>query len=157
MKKVGNLIHVACGLDPGDKGAVIGFDSDHTKQFELPFYKKRLETFWFFYNHRGIYYFDILQEEVWGQLGSGTKQIFGFGKSCGFVRDLVELTKITCNVELIEPQMWKKEFSLLKKPKEAANEVVKRLDGEYTHADLMDARLIAELKWRRTFAGGLYI
>lgn len=149
------MIQLAVGIDPGDKGGIVAIDAERRVVFEKRFYKQRVETFWFIHGIRNEYVFHILEEDVFGRLGNGTKQIFGFGKSCGYVRDLIELTLIKYTHEKIIPVMWKKEYSLLKKEKEAANDVVEKIFGEKTHIDLMDAKLLADLKWNRLFGGNI--
>lgn len=49
----------------------------------------------------------IVTENVWGQPGSGTKQVYGFGDSNGYIRSLLHVW-FHRSIEKVVPRVWQK-------------------------------------------------
>ena len=64
-------------------------------------------------------------EKVGAMPGQGVTSMFNFGKSFGYILGVLEANKIP--YQLVSPQIWKKEFNLLKKDKAESIKVCKRL------------------------------
>ena len=64
-------------------------------------------------------------ERVNAMPGQGVTSMFNFGKSAGFIEGV--LTTCGIGYQLIRPQQWKKEFTLIGKDKSASVAVCKRL------------------------------
>lgn len=64
-------------------------------------------------------------EKVGAMPGQGVTSMFNFGKSFGYILGVLEANKMP--YQLVTPQIWKKEFNLLKKDKAESIKVCKRL------------------------------
>lgn len=64
-------------------------------------------------------------EKVGAFPGEGVVASFSFGKSAGFIEGVLQATGIP--YQLITPQIWKREFSLLKKDKKESVKVCRKL------------------------------
>lgn len=64
-------------------------------------------------------------EKVGAMHGQGVTSMFNFGKSFGYILGVLEAYRIP--YQLVNPQIWKKEFNLLKKDKAESIKVCKRL------------------------------
>ena len=147
------------GIDPGSKGAVAILDSkgDVVLLEDIPFLKteKCMDI---------LAFSDLINDYILEEhhcvlekcqytpaiKGSGA---FTFGKTIGYTECALLLLKVSH--ELVRPQLWKKEFSLLNKEKQGSIEVAKRLFPSMTDKLLKtkdgraEALLIAEYCRRR--------
>ena len=64
-------------------------------------------------------------EKVGAFKGQGVTSMFNFGKSAGYIEGV--LSALGIPYQLVPPQVWKREFSLIGKDKKASIEVCKRL------------------------------
>ena len=64
-------------------------------------------------------------EKVGAMHGQGVTSMFNFGKSFGYILGVLEAYKIS--YQLVNPQIWKKEFNLIKKDKAESIKTCKRL------------------------------
>lgn len=108
------------GIDPGDSGAFAYVaDGDcATYPWDGEMFIKALKTL----KERGCV---VCVEEVHAMPRQGVSSTFKFGKSAGYIEGVLEALRIP--YQLIKPQQWKKEFSLIKKDKAASIQVCKRL------------------------------
>ena len=113
------------GIDPGKKGAIAWIENGY--QAVLPYSNEMLvqickEAMEAIEHEQKVI---VCVEKVGAMPGQGVTSMFNFGKNVGYVEGVLEALKIP--YQLIRPQQWKKEFSLIKKNKAASIEVCKRL------------------------------
>lgn len=140
------------GVDPGNHGAAVVVFGDRSTEV-LRFFNRRVESFWRLNELSKQYDFLGLIEEVEGWLGDSTQNITAFGRNIGFAHALLELNGIPYTE--IRPQLWKKEYRLLKRPKNYSKIVADKLfPGIKSIDDTADAYCLADLIWRRRFNQG---
>lgn len=108
------------GIDPGESGAFAYVcDGDcATYHWDCEMFINALKVL----KERGCV---ACVEEVHAMPRQGVSSTFKFGKSAGYIEGVLEALRIP--YQLIKPQQWKKEFSLIKKDKVASIQVCKRL------------------------------
>lgn len=88
--------------------------------------------------------------------------LFKMRENSGILQGL--LIAAGCKIIKVQPQVWKREFSLVgvgkdyEERKKAAHKVAKELFGDWVTKDIADALLIAEYGWRKengTLTGGI--
>lgn len=67
-------------------------------------------------------------EKVGAMPGQGTVSMFNFGKSAGYIEGV--LTALGIPYQLVPPNVWKREFSLIGKDKQASITVCRKLFPE---------------------------
>lgn len=121
------------GCDPGKSGAIAVITTDENKE---PI-RVRVVPF------DEVTYCDILStctgsrvvcclEKVGAMPGQGVVSMFNFGHNLGYIEGLLQAHKIP--YQLVPPQTWKKEFSLIGKDKQSSVEVCKKL---FPHISLL--------------------
>lgn len=121
------------GIDPGKSGAMAVIITDENNQpftvktvaFDETEYCKMLAEC---VSSRVI----CCIEKVGAMPGQGVVSMFNFGRNLGYSEGLLQANKIS--YQLVPPQTWKKEFSLIGKDKQASIEVCRRL---FPHANLL--------------------
>ena len=107
------------GIDVGKKGG-IAVISD--KVIVYPYSDDCLKTVCEKVKYKDVF---CIVEKVGAMPGQGVTSMFNFGKSFGYILGVLETNKIP--YQLVPPQVWKKEFNLLKKDKAESIKVCKRL------------------------------
>lgn len=107
------------GIDVGKKGG-IAVISD--KVIVYPYSNDGLKTVCEKVKYQDVF---CVVEKVGAMHGQGVTSMFNFGKSFGYILGVLETSKIP--YQLVPPQVWKKEFNLLKKDKAESIKVCKRL------------------------------
>lgn len=151
------------GVDPGVSGAMAFLDADGflLEVIDTPTVtpgknKRReinvIEVIDILEDYRDEYRIRGVLERVSARPDQGVASTFTFGVSYG----VLQAAMAACNVsyELITPQVWKKEFGLVKTEKDASRAVAQRL---YPDADLpkgrgvnrADALLLARYAFRK--------
>ena len=134
------------GVDPGKSGgfAIIGEDTVIVKawddnEFIAKISNKRFPCF-------------ALVEKVSAMPKQGVVSMFNFGKSAGFIEGV--LSAVGIPYQLVPPNVWKREYSLIKKEKKDSLSVCKKLFPDVSlrrtdrckvdHDGMAEALLIAE-------------
>ena len=108
------------GVDPGAKGgyAIIAESETSKAVFAYPWD----DTFFAFemanlmnMNEQGV---TAVVEKVGARPGQGVTSMFNFGKNAGYIEGV--LSALGIPYQLIPPAIWKKEFSLIGKDKQAS-------------------------------------
>ena len=107
------------GIDVGKKGG-IAVISDKVTVY--PYSDDCLKTVCEKVKNQDVF---CVVEKVGAMHGQGVTSMFNFGKSFGYILGVLEASKIP--YQLVPPQIWKKEFNLLKKDKAESIKVCKRL------------------------------
>lgn len=107
------------GIDVGKKGG-IAVISDKVTVY--PYSDDCLKTVYEKVKNQDVF---CVVEKVGAMHGQGVTSMFNFGKSFGYILGVLEANKIP--YQLVPPQIWKKEFNLLKKDKAESIKVCKRL------------------------------
>ena len=108
------------GIDPGQKGgyAVIAKTETGQAVFAYPwddsFFAMEMASLMQMKEH-GIV---AAVEKVGARPGQGTVSMFNFGKSAGYIEGV--LSALGIPYQLVPPNKWKKEFSLIGKDKQAS-------------------------------------
>lgn len=119
------------GIDPGSKGAVTVLDekSNVILLEDIPFLKSEKEmdipTFSDMINDYILEEHHCILEKCQYTPAIRGSGAFTFGKTIGYTECALLLLKVSH--ELVRPQLWKKEFSLIGKDKTGSIEVAKRL------------------------------
>ena len=118
------------GVDPGAKGgyAVIAKTKTGQAVFAYPwddsFFAMEMASLMQMKEH-GIV---AAVEKVGARPGQGTVSMFNFGKSAGYIEGV--LSALGIPYQLVPPNKWKKEFSLIGKDKQASIETCRKLFPE---------------------------
>jgi crossover junction endodeoxyribonuclease RuvC len=152
------------GIDPGQKGgyAVIAKTETGQAVFAYPwddsFFAMEMVSLMQMKEH-GIV---AAVEKVGARPGQGTVSMFNFGKSAGYIEGV--LSALGIPYQLVPPNKWKKEFSLIGKDKQASIETCRKLFPELdlkrtercrTDSDgKAEAALLAEYARRHFGEGG---
>lgn len=152
------------GVDPGQKGgyAVIAKTETGQAVFAYPwddsFFAMEMASLMQMKEH-GIV---AAVEKVGARPGQGTVSMFNFGKSAGYIEGV--LSALGIPYQLVPPNKWKKEFSLIGKDKQASIITCRKLFPELdlkrtercrTDSDgKAEATLLAEYARRHFGEGG---
>ena len=152
------------GVDPGAKGgyAVIAKTKTGQTVFAYPwddsFFAMEMASLMQMKEH-GIV---AAVEKVGARPGQGTVSMFNFGKSAGYIEGV--LSALGIPYQLVPPNKWKKEFSLIGQDKQASIETCRKLFPELdlkrtercrTDSDgKAEATLLAEYARRHFGEGG---
>ena len=152
------------GVDPGAKGgyAVIAKTKTGQAVFAYPwddsFFAMEMASLMQMKEH-GIV---AAVEKVGARPGQGTVSMFNFGKSAGYIEGVLSVLGIP--YQLVPPNKWKKEFSLIGQDKQASIETCRKLFPELdlkrtercrTDSDgKAEATLLAEYARRHFGEGG---
>jgi crossover junction endodeoxyribonuclease RuvC len=152
------------GIDPGAKGgyAVIAKSETGQAVFAYPwddsFFAMEMASLMQMKEH-GIV---AAVEKVGARPGQGTVSMFNFGKSAGYIEGV--LSALGIPYQLVPPNKWKKEFSLIGQDKQASIETCRKLFPELdlkrtercrTESDgLAESALLAEYARRHFGEGG---
>jgi len=120
---------IFCGIDPGIQGAIAFIYDDGTIDLEdMPISSLQKKTGtgkrWETDGHKLADLFRrnermaVFVERVHSMPGDGRPAAFSFGRSYGTILGVLGALKI--RPELISPQVWKKQFGLIKKTKEGS-------------------------------------
>lgn len=118
------------GIDPGQKGgyAIIAKTETGQAVFAYPwddsFFAMEMASVMQMKEH-GIV---AAVEKVGARPGQGTVSMFNFGKSAGYIEGV--LSALGIPYQLVPPNKWKKEFSLIGKDKQASIETCRKLFPE---------------------------
>jgi crossover junction endodeoxyribonuclease RuvC len=118
--------HIYIGIDPGQSGAVAVITDESERVF--PYSD---EAFIAAMRDAGAlksatgFSVRTCVEKVGAMPGQGVTSMFSFGKSAGFIEGVLQALEIP--YQLVPPQTWKKEFSLVKKDKKESIKVCKKL------------------------------
>jgi len=153
------------GIDPGQKGgyAVIAKTETGQAVFAYPwddsFFAMEMASLMQMKEH-GIV---AAVEKVGARPGQGTVSMFNFGKSAGYIEGV--LSALGIPYQLVPPNKWKKEFSLIGQDKQASIVTCRKLFPELdlkrtercrTDSDgKAEATLLAEYARRHFGEGGL--
>lgn len=116
---------IFCGIDPGKKGAmaIMGYSNTTGERYMMkiiPFdpqeYIKTLKQF------NGA---TVCIEQVHSLPHEGVKSVWSFGQTYGWL--LGVLDAVGLSYQTVPPNLWKKDFSLLRAEKKQSIEVCKRL------------------------------
>lgn len=116
---------IFCGIDPGKKGAmaIMGYSNTTGERYMMkiiPFdpqeYIKTLKQF------NGA---TVCIEQVHSLPREGVKSVWSFGQTYGWL--LGVLDAVGLSYQTVPPNLWKKDFSLLRTEKKQSIEVCKRL------------------------------
>lgn len=116
---------IFCGIDPGKKGAmaIMGYSNTTGERYMMkiiPFdpqeYIKTLKQF------NGA---TVCIEQVHSLPREGVKSVWSFGQTYGWL--LGVLDAVGLSYQTVPPNLWKKDFSLLRAEKKQSIEVCKRL------------------------------
>lgn len=116
---------IYCGIDPGKKGAmaIMGYSNTTGERYMMkiiPFdpqeYIKTLKQF------NGA---TVCIEQVHSLPREGVKSVWSFGQTYGWL--LGVLDAVGLSYQTVPPNLWKKDFSLLRTEKKQSIEVCKRL------------------------------
>ena len=110
------------GVDPGSKGGLAAIDENNNVLFAVPMGRENLVKYCETIKNDNVI---CCVEKVGAMPGQGVTSMFSFGKSAGFIEGVLESMSIP--YQLIPPQTWKKEFSLLHKDKKSSIEPCKKL------------------------------
>ena len=110
------------GVDPGSKGGLAAIDENNNVLFAVPMSRENLVKYCETIKDDNVI---CCVEKVGAMPGQGVTSMFSFGKSAGFIEGVLESMSIP--YQLIPPQTWKKEFSLLHKDKKSSIETCKKL------------------------------
>ena len=152
------------GIDPGQKGgyAVIAKTETGQAVFAYPwddsFFAMEMASLMQMKEH-GIV---AAVEKVGARPGQGTVSMFNFGKSAGYIEGV--LSALGIPYQLVPPNKWKKEFSLIGQDKQASIVTCRKLFPELdlkrtercrTDSDgLAESTLLAEYARRHFGEGG---
>ena len=109
------------GCDPGAKGGYAVISKSETGQavFAYPwdddFFAMEMASLMSTSKEQGIV---AAVEKVGARPGQGTVSMFNFGKSAGYIEGV--LSALGIPYQLVPPNRWKKEFSLIGKDKQAS-------------------------------------
>lgn len=110
------------GIDPGSKGSICVIDDSNKIMYLNPMSEKNLVTCFYTLKDKDII---VCVEKVGAMPGQGVTSMFNFGKGAGFIEGV--LSALFIPYQLIPPQTWKKEFSLIRKEKVDSIRVCKQL------------------------------
>lgn len=149
---------IVIGLDPGQYGALVALREEEFLPFPMPLTKNSTidctRIYDFLYQFRGEKV-DLCIEKVHSMPGQGVSSTFKFGMNTGSAWGALVASAyglgILGDIEWVTPQAWKKQFNLIKQPKDAAIERMYELLGEKVELDvnkkclqgIADAYLIA--------------
>jgi crossover junction endodeoxyribonuclease RuvC len=152
------------GIDPGQKGGYAVISKSETGQavFAYPwddsFFAMEMASLMQMKEH-GIV---AAVEKVGARPGQGTVSMFNFGKSAGYIEGV--LSALGIPYQLVPPNKWKKEFSLIGQDKQASIVTCRKLFPELdlkrtercrTDSDgKAEAALLAEYARRHFGEGG---
>jgi crossover junction endodeoxyribonuclease RuvC len=155
------------GIDPGQKGgyAVIAKSETGQAVFAYPwddtFFVAEMKSLSQALSRMGNGVVAAV-EKVGARPGQGTVSMFNFGKSAGYIEGV--LSALGIPYQLVPPNKWKKEFSLIGKDKQASIETCRKLFPELdlkrtercrTDSDgKAEAALLAEYARRHFGEGG---
>ena len=112
------------GIDPGQKGgyAIIAKSETGRSVFAYPW-----SDVFFTFEMAALKGQDVIVavEKVGARPGQGTVSMFNFGKSAGYIEGV--LSALGIPYQLIPPQTWKREFSLIGKDKKTSIETCQKL------------------------------
>ena len=118
---------VYIGIDPGKNGGYAFIDSNNGKVNVSPWDEHKFTNDMKFIS--SAYYpqgeIRCCLEKVGAMPGQGVTSMFSFGTGYGFIQGV--LTAFEIPFQLIPPQTWKKEFSLLHQDKSKSIETAQRL------------------------------
>ena len=110
------------GIDPGQKGgyAWIWDDNVTVRPWDDDFFVQDMRCL-------AVTDEEIMAciEKVGARPGQGTVSMFNFGKSAGYIEGV--LSALGIPYQLVPPNKWKKEFSLIGKDKKASIEACRKL------------------------------
>lgn len=114
------------GCDPGKLGGYAYITDGVARAFPW-------DNYFFARDMRGLtslYGCDIMVavERVGARPGQGVTSMFNFGKSAGYIEGV--LTALEIPYQLVSPPVWKKEFSLIGKDKQASIDTCRKLFPE---------------------------
>ena len=118
------------GVDPGAKGGyavIFKFDTGQAVfaySWDDSFFAMEMASLMQMKEH-GIV---AAVEKVGARPGQGTVSMFNFGKSAGYIEGV--LSALGIPYQLVPPNKWKKEFSLIGKDKQASIETCRKLFPE---------------------------
>lgn len=108
------------GIDVGKKGGIAVISDNNIEVY--PYSDDCLKTVCEKVKNQDVF---CVVEKVGAMHGQGVTSMFNFGKSFGYILGVLEAYRIP--YQLVNPQIWKKEFNLLKKDKAESIKVCKRL------------------------------
>lgn len=110
------------GIDPGAKGAISVIDENNKIMYINTMSENNLIMCFSVFKEKDII---VCVEKVGAMPGQGVTSMFNFGKGAGFIEGVLSAYFIP--YQLIPPQTWKKEFSLIHKEKSDSIRVCKQL------------------------------
>lgn len=110
------------GIDPGAKGSICVIDENNKIMYLNTMSEKNLIMCFSVFKEKDII---VCVEKVGAMPGQGVTSMFNFGKGAGFIEGVLSAYAIP--YQLIPPQTWKKEFSLIHKEKSDSIRVCKQL------------------------------
>ena len=115
------------GIDPGQKGGYAIIRKDDTGRTISAF---PWTDVFFTFEMAALKGQDVIAviEKVGARPGQGVTSMFNFGKSAGYIEGV--LSALGIPYQLIPPQTWKREFSLIGKDKKASIETCQKLFPE---------------------------
>ena len=118
---------VYIGIDPGKNGGYAIIETDSGKVDVSPWDEHRFTNDMKFFSSAYDTQNEVrcCLEKVGAMPGQGTVSMFNFGMGFGFIQGV--LTAFEIPYQLIPPQTWKKEFSLLHQDKSRSVETAQRL------------------------------
>lgn len=113
------------GIDPGQKGGYAYIQDGNARAFPWDdvFFVSTMNAL--LVQGEGIV---AAVEKVGARPGQGTVSMFNFGKSAGYIEGV--LSALGIPYQLVPPNKWKKEFSLIGKDKQASIETCRKLFPE---------------------------
>lgn len=110
------------GIDPGSHGAITVIDDNSKIMYLNTMSNENLVNCFCTLKDKNII---VCVEKVGAMPGQGVTSMFNFGKGAGFIEGV--LSALSIPYQLVLPQTWKKEFSLIHKDKSDSIRVCKQL------------------------------
>ena len=130
---------VFVGLDPGKNGGIAYVDDHCERVYRMPSTERDIADLLGVHADNSM----VLIERVHSMPKQGVKSMFTFGRGYGFLRGCLVAYGIP--FEEVRPQVWQKEFGLLRKTKQEIKEKAQNLfPGVELTLATSDALLIAE-------------